>query len=306
MGLFLVFFFVPESPAWLISKSRIEEARNNLCKIHGVKQHTSAVQEEIESLVNYKEKSKTSVSHDNKTLCSQLVKKIKVLLQPTCFKPFLLVLTYFFFQQFSGSFVVVFYAIDIVKEAGVTMDAYFAIIMVALTRLLSSILVSFLSKRFGRRPLSIVSGAGMTLCMIILALYLFLRNKQLANDINWLPVFLLVVYFFTSTLGFLTMPFAMAAECFPAKIRGTATGLITCLAYTFNFVTVKVYPNMVETMRNDGVFCFYGGMALLGTVFIVLFLPETKGKTLQEIEEYFGKRKGERKEEEIKVALNEV
>lgn len=278
MGLFAVWFFVPESPSWLISKNRLEMARENLCRIYGVKGHTDEILEEIEVLVSHKDKTKT-VTFNNRKCCAQVLELSKA----SCLKPFVIVLTYFFFQQFSGSFVVVFYAIDIVKEAGVTMDPYFAIVMVALTRFLSSILVSFLSKMYGRRPLSIVSGAGMTLCMITLALCLFFVNK-----IQWLPITLLIVYFFTSTLGFLTMPFAMAAECFPSKIRGTATGLITCIAYIFNFVTVKIYPDMVDVMGSGGVFCFYGGMALLGTVFIVAFLPETKGKTLQEIEEYFG------------------
>lgn len=286
IGLFSVLLLVPESPSWLISKNRIEQARENLCKIYGVKQHTIELLQELEVLVNHKDKTKVAeVSYDNKSCCSQ----IQQLSKAACLKPFILVLTYFFFQQFSGSFVVVFYAIDIVEEAGVTMDPYFAIVTVALTRFFSSILVSFLSKKFGRRPLSIVSGAGMTLCMITLALYLFFVNNK--TSVAWLPITLLIAYFFTSTLGFLTMPFAMAAECFPGRIRGTATGLITCIAYIFNFVTVKVYPDMVTAMGSGGVFCFYGGMALLGTIFIVLCLPETKGKTLQEIEEYFGGNK---------------
>lgn len=282
VGLLTIWLLIPESPTWLISKNRMEEAHINLCKIYGVPTHNITVLEEIQSLVNYKTNDKTNITYDNKTCLSQL----KQLLQPSCLKPFVLVLTYFFFQQFSGSFVVVFYAIDIVKDAGVTMDPYSAIVTVAITRFFSSILVSFLSKKYGRRPLSIVSGAGMTICMISLAIYLFLAYKN-----TWLPIVLLIVYFFTSTLGFLTMPFAMAAECFPGEVRGTATGLITCIAYIFNFITVKLFPNMVETMKSEGVFCFYGGMALVGTIFIVVFLPETKGKTLQEIEEYFSRKK---------------
>lgn len=275
-----------------------------------MKDVTPAVVQEIETLVHFKEKSKTVMNYDNKTLTSRLVKKIKYLMRPTCMKPFILILTYFFFQQFSGTFVIVFYAIDIVKDAGVQMDPYLAIVLIALTRLIASVLVSFLSKIYGRRPHSIVSGAAMTLCMIALALYIFLINKELIatsmqESINWLPAALLVLYFFSSTLGFLTMPFAMAAEVFPGQIRGTATGLITCLAYVFNFITVKVYPSMVNNMGKEGVFCFYGAMALAGTIFIVLFLPETKGKTLQEIEEYFGKKRGQDKESELKC-LNEV
>lgn len=104
-----------------------------------------------------------------------------------------------------------------------------------------------------------------------------------------------MMYFFTSTLGFLTMPFAMAAEVFPSKIRGMATGLLTCLAYSFNFVIVKMYPAMIRELGNYKLFFFYGMMGLLGTIFIVVFLPETKGKSLQEIEEYFSSNSSARR-----------
>lgn len=130
--------------------------------------------------------------------------------------------------------------------------------------------------------------------MVALAAYILLVTEEhLAEDViktlSWLPVALLMMYFFTSTLGFLTMPFAMAAEVFPSKIRGMATGLLTCLAYSFNFVIVKMYPTMIRELGNYKLFFFYGMMGLLGTIFIVVFLPETKGKTLQEIEEYFSR-----------------
>lgn len=301
LGIALVWFWLPESPPWLITKGRIEEATNNLCKIYAVKHYTTVIQEEIETLVNHKLKTTVVVNYDNKTLASQVKSKLAILLRPTCLKPFVLVLIYFFFQQFAGTFVIVFYAVNIVVDAGVTLDPYVAIVMVALTRFLTAILVSFLSRTYGRRPHSIVSGALMTICMITLALYLFLIKKDvIATQLSWLPVFLLVAYFFASTLGFLTMPFAMAAEVFPGDIRGTATGLIGCIAYVFNFITVKTYPAMVSGMGKEAVFCFYGAMALFGTIFIVLFLPETKGKSLQEIEEYFGGRKEEKVAAEMK------
>lgn len=298
LGLILVVIYMSESPSWLITRNRIEEAKTSMCKIFGAEDYNPSVQEEIETLIFNREKSKLSETFTTSSE-SVFTRNIKSLLRPTCLKPFILILTYFFFQQFSGVFVIVFYAVDIVKEVKVTMDPYFAICLIAATRMVAAIIVGFLSKRFGRRPLSLVSGGGMTLCMIILAAYLVFISegrisKEQLSSLGWLPISLLMMYFFASTLGFLTMPFAMAAEVFPGKIRGMATGLITCLAYLFNFIIVKVYPMMMREMGNYKVFFFYGAMSLLGTIFIVLFLPETKGKTLQEIEEYFGRKKNRR------------
>lgn len=295
-----------ESPSWLISRNKIQEAKESMCKLFGATSYNVSVQEEIEVLLANKEKSMMNSSRKSSK------SNWHYMLKPQCLNPFILILTYFFFQQFSGVFVIVFYAVDIVEEVKVTMDPYLAICLIATTRMVAAIIVGILSKKFGRRPLSLVSGAGMTICMISLAAYLVLLSEgkitnEMVQRLGWIPIFLLMAYFFTSTLGFLTMPFAMAAEVFPSKIRGMASGSITCLAYIFNFIIVKIYPTMMRDMGNYKVFFFYGSISLIGTIFIAVFLPETKGKTLQEIEEYFGKKKSKKRNlsQELATLKNE-
>lgn len=293
---FLVAFFVPESPVWLVNKGREEKARRSMEKIYGKKASGEIEQDMQFLLLSYEKNKQKSLERLDGVAGGRFAKNVSYLTKPTFYKPFLIVMTYFFFQQFTGTFVVIFYAINIVEEAGVKIDAYLAIVLIALTRLIGSFIVSFGSKYYGRRPPSIFSGAGMTICMILLSGYLFLSDRKVisadtVDSINWLPMFLLIVYFFTATIGFLTLPFAIAPEVYPVKVRGVATGLTVCLAYLFNFVVVKLYPAMNSQMRNYGIFFFYGAMSLVGTLFIIFFLPETKGKTLQEIEEYFGSKK---------------
>jgi len=204
---------------------------------------------------------------------------------------------FFFFQQFSGTFVVVFYAVDFVIEAGINFDPYIAAILIGLIRFLVTIVVSFVSNKYGRRPPSIVSGAGMTLTMGALATFLYLCStggisKETSESISWFPVLCIMLYILTSTIGFMTLPWAMVGEVYPTKVRGVAAGLTTCLAYVYSFIIVKIYPFMVQSLERYGLFFFYGGMSVLGTIFVVIFLPETKGKDLQEIEDQFkGKKK---------------
>lgn len=130
---------------------------------------------------------------------------------------------------------------------------------------------------------------GMTISMLILALY----SSSFASNLpyrSWISTFFLLAYIVTSTFGFLTIPFTMLPELFPQRVRGVTAGLTVCLAYFLSFIAIKVYPSMLLIMGNEFIFLFYGLVSLLGTVFVYYILPETKGKSLQEIENLFKRR----------------
>jgi sugar phosphate permease len=97
----------------------------------------------------------------------------------------------------------------------------------------------------------------------------------------------LVMYILSSTVGFLTLPWAMIGEVFPFRIRGPASGFTTCMAYVFSFVILKVYPETKHLWGNHGLFTFYSTMSLAGTICMYVYLPETRNRTLQQIEEHF-------------------
>ncbi|XP_076256728.1 facilitated trehalose transporter Tret1-like isoform X2 [Rhynchophorus ferrugineus] len=293
VGMIFLKYFIPESPSWLVAKNRVDEAKNNMCKLYGTKNYDEDVQSEIEILLSSRGQKKYT---HQKTLPQQFAKKVKLLMRRSFWKPFLLVITYFFFQQFTGIFVIMFYAIDIVKGAKVEMDAYVTIVLIATARLVAMLLLSYCSKHYGRRPLSILSGTGMAICMLILGSYILCIKQGIIDEENekklaMIPVILLILYFFISTMGFYPIPFALSSEVYPRNIRGTAAGLGAGANFLFNFITVKIYPSMVDSMSSYGVFFFYGGMSVIGTIFVIFFLPETRGKTLEEIQDYFVKKK---------------
>ncbi|XP_044733949.1 solute carrier family 2, facilitated glucose transporter member 8-like [Chrysoperla carnea] len=342
-------FLITESPVWYQNKGRPLRAQNSIRKLQGFTKARRSVPIQFEQIIeqnqllNQNEKSiqiiparsksmpasriATSVYNETsipvierRTLKTKIMERVKYLLQPECLKPFVIMCTYFFFQQFSGIFVIIYYAVDIVKEAGIVLDPYLVAIMIGLVRTGVSMMVSYISKRFGRRPPSILSGGSMTICMVILALYLFLIQAEniepstaaalsnytsdnlteplleikadtirdiLLEHYQWVPLVTLMSYFFASTFGFLTIPFAMIGEVYPTEIRGFAGGLTAFMCYTFSFIVVKLYPTMLAGFGRPGLFLFYSIMSFFGTVFVIMYLPETKGKTLQEIEEHF-------------------
>jgi hypothetical protein len=258
---------------WLAGRGRADEAEASFKRLRGV----NMPHHELEALMERRQASSRAAT-------------LSEVLLPEAWKPLLILNTFFLFQQLSGVYVIVFYAINIAQEAGVQTDAYLVSDLIAAKRLLSTMAVSYATVRFGRRPLSVLSGEGMTVCMCALIAYL----HQGVTTVVWFPTITLIIYILTSTIGFFTMPWAMLGELFPLRVRGLAGGITSCCTYLFSFATIKVYPQMKHTLGSEGVFYFYGVAALLGTVFVWFCLPETQGKTLDEVKLLFTKKRDSR------------
>lgn len=273
----LTVIFMPESPVWLRERGRIPEATKVLRKFRGVPEEAE-LPSDVEAELQMKHQ------HKKKNLLKQLLRRSSLI-------PFCIMLSYFFFQQFSGIFAIVYYAVKISKDSGIKINDHLSAILIGAMRLFGALLVAWASRRFGRRPLSILSGAGMTLSIGSLSLYLYLIDRgHLSGNESLIPVVCLMAYIFMSTLGFLVLPFAMVGELYPSKVKDVLSGMTTCIAYIFSFITVKAYPDMTKFMGKHGLFFFYAFFSLLGTFFVLFFLPETKGKTLKEIENFFVKK----------------
>ncbi|XP_076751223.1 trehalose transporter 1-like protein [Xylocopa sonorina] len=274
----LTLAIVPETPIWLRDRGRLDEALQVLKRFRGISENVPPPSELYQELKPRPQRKKQNL--------------MKHLLKRNALVPFAIMLGYFFFQQFSGIFVVVYYAVNIIESAGVTIDPYLGAVLIGFTRLIGSSLVAALSGRFGRRKPSIVSGSGMTIFMGLLSIYLLLNNYgYMMNDGGLVPVVCILMYIFTSTLGFLVIPFAMVGEVYPTKVKEVLAGATSCITYIFSSITVKIYPDMDIAMGRHGVFIFFTVLSFLGTLFVAFFLPETKGKTLREIEDMFSKEK---------------
>lgn len=278
LSIALTLLVIPESPLWLRDQNRTEEALEILKKFRGVPKDDAAPAELLFELKPRPQKKKQNL--------------FKHMTKRNAMVPFVIMLSYFFFQQFSGIFVVIYYAVDIIAESGVQLDPYLGAVLIGVTRFIGSLLVASVSRKYGRRIPSIFSGVGMGIFMGGLSLYLFLESKGYnIADGGVIPTVCVLMYIFTSTLGFLVIPFAMVGEVYPSKVKDILSGLTTSIAYVFSSITVKTYPNMLEAMDKDGVFLFYAVISFIGAVFVTMYLPETKGKTLREIEDMFTKKK---------------
>lgn len=132
--------------------------------------------------------------------------------------------------------------------------------------------------------------------MLCFAGYMYQNSIWVANNepamMTWLPDVCLFLFCACSTVGYMIVPWVMIGEVFPSKIRGIMGGITWCFAYFFIFITLRTYPFLENLVTKPGTFFLYGIVSLLvTTIFLYFFFPETKGKTLNEIEILFKKNK---------------
>lgn len=203
--------------------------------------------------------------------------------RPTVYKPLAFLVGFFTFQQLCGIFVIVVYIGSLAASVGVGVNLFVFTVITGLCRFLGVAFSVFGSDMFGRRKLGITSGLGISMSTLAVAVCLWYPNDKSP----WYASFFLLVYVFLSTIGFLTLPFAMIAELYPPDVRGLAAGLNVCYTYTLAFIVIKSYPFISAAVGAKFILTFISGCSLIGVAFIYRFMPETKGKTLKEIESLY-------------------
>ena len=259
---FIALFFVPESPRWLSKQGRLDNALKILTRVGGRK-HAEAEMQEIKKMLQKEEGS------------------FRELLKPGLRKALIIGVILAFFSTSTGIGPVTYYAPTIFMKAGFesASSAFFASIIVVLTILLCTFIVIAFIDRIGRKPLLLIGLTGMTLSMATMG-YTY-QNPGI--DAKWIIIPLLTfVGFFAMSLG--DIAWVMLAEIYPNKVRGRGMAIGTMVVWLSDFMVSQTFPWMTEIV-GKGTFYIYGVLCAAAFVFVLLFLPETKGKTLEQIEQ---------------------
>lgn len=155
-------------------------------------------------------------------------------------------------------------------------------------RIVGNVTSALLMIRVGRRSIALISGVGATISALFLGVVLILQLMgNISYGSDWLAFTLTVLFIWFHSLGFYLLPVLMIGETQAPHIRGFVCGYI----YTVNDLvlggTLKFYHSLVRNLEIHGLFILFGTSCLICTVFVYFFLPETQGKTLEQIEDYF-------------------
>ncbi|XP_055385969.1 facilitated trehalose transporter Tret1-2 homolog isoform X2 [Condylostylus longicornis] len=291
--------FVPESPVWLVSKGRMEDAGISLAYLYKgypkpesssqslVDMHLSALQRERESKIVQKIKEHAKTDTNGKIKWNWKQSKMAHFLKPTGYKPIIILFWLFLIQQFSGIYITLFFAVTFFQQVNSEINAYTASIFVGVTRFVMSLGNAWLLKRFKRRKLIMTSSLGMAGCMFISGCFtLWLKKKE--TDLYWVPVLCFMLYVCSSMIGLLSIPWTMTAELFPTEIRGIGHSLSYSMANILMFIAIQSYRTISEFLGGAyAVQWMFACVSVIGFFFALIFMPETHGKKLSEIEEYF-------------------
>lgn len=263
MILFFGIVFMPESPRWLVEQNREQRARSVLSRIR----NGTNIDAEMRDILQMSKREEGS---------------FRDLLQPWL-RPVLIVgLGLAVLQQITGINAVVYYAPTILESAGYSdVASLFGTIGIGSINVVLTIVAVFLVDRVGRRLLLLVGLVGMFASLTVLtAAYMVAGMGGLIGPLT-IASLMLFVAFHAVSLG--SVVWLVISEIFPLNVRGAAMGVTTLVLWFANFLVAQFFPSLFE-IGAAVAFGVFAGIAVAGFVFVYAFVPETKGRTLEEIE----------------------
>jgi sugar porter (SP) family MFS transporter len=259
--IFLVLSFtIPESPRWLLKRGRTEAARAVLERLHGA----IAAQGELAEI-------REAISHEQASVAE--------LFRPGTRGIVFMTMVLALFQAVTGINIVMYYAPTIFTSAGIgTGKALDHSVITGLVMLVFTFGSMALVDSVGRRPIMLLAAAGMGLSLTLLG-WMFAGPS---SDGMWLLLWVLT-YVSSFSIGMGGIYWVVVSEIFPTRVRGAAMSLSVIFLWGGNYLVSQFFPAMLAALNNR-VFFVFALMCLTCLIFIWRFVPETKGKTLEQIE----------------------
>lgn len=257
----ILLFFVPETPRYLTLIGNEKKALNILTKINGSKV-ASVILEDIKGSVH--EKVEKTLTYGWKVLIIGILLSV--------------------FQQAVGINVVLYYAPTIFKGLGFGQDAaMWQTVIMGVVNILFTLVAVFTVDKFGRKPLLIIGSVGMAVGMFVIG------GLAHFEVIGVSTLIFIIIYSASFMMSWGPICWVLISEIFPNTIRGKAVAIAVAAQWISNFVVSSTFPQL-QSISMTFTYCLYGVMCLLSIIFVWKMVPETKGKTLEDMNKLWGKR----------------
>ena len=266
---FIIIFFIPESPRWLIVRGKELKAVNILEKIY-----------------NSITEAKSQLNETKSVLTSETKSEWSLLMKPGIFKAVIIGVCIAILGQFMGVNAVLYYGPSIFENAGLSGgDSLFYQVLVGLVNTLTTILALVIIDKVGRKKLVYYGVSGMVVSLILIGLY-FLFGDSLGVSSLFLLVFFLF-YVFCCAVSICAVVFVLLSEMYPTKVRGLAMSIAGFALWIGTYLIGQLTPWMLQNLTPAGTFFLFAIMCVPYMLIVWKLVPETTGKSLEEIERYW-------------------
>lgn len=268
---FIVIFFIPESPRWLIVKGEGGKAAAILTRIY-----------------SDRAAAETQMSETKASIEGETVSEWKALLQPGILKAVIIGSAIAILGQFMGVNAVLYYGPEIFSDAGLSSgDSMFSQVLVGAVNMLTTVIAVFIIDKVGRKQLIYWGVSGMILSLIMIGLY-FLCGEAWGLGNGFLLSFFLF-YVFCCAISISAVVFVLLSEMYPNSVRGRAMSVAGLALWIGTYLIGQLTPWLLENLTPAGTFFLFAAMCVPYILIMWKAVPETTGKTLEEIEEYWKK-----------------
>ena len=266
---FVVIFFIPESPRWLIVKGREDKALNVLQRIYLEPQ---GAREQLEA-------TRASIAGEVKS-------EWKELLEPGIFKAVLIGSAIAILGQFMGVNAVLYYGPKIFMDAGLSGEgSLLSTVLVGVVNMLTTVIALLIIDKVGRKKLVWWGVGGMIACLLMIGLYFALGTLP-----TWFLLAFFLLYVFCTAISISAVVFVLLSEMYPNRVRGLAMSVAGLALWVGTYLIGQLTPWMLETLTPAGTFFLFAFMCLPYLFIMYKWVPETTGKSLEEIENYWKKK----------------
>lgn len=274
----LIFMWVPDSPYYLIGVGKMEEAKKAIARYNP----DVDVEVEAKSIQDFVNASKASTLRDT-------LREFNI---PANRKAGIIIVSLHMFAQLCGLNSVFFYLEIIFKDAGLTVVLPSTMVIVAgVGGIFAAVAAVYLTDKLGRRLLWNVSTFGIALTMVALATNFALLDAGFdSTNLQWLVILIILVYETFVFIGIFPVPNTILSELFAPRIKGLASCMATTSIGIFAFISSRTYQPLIDATNAATVYGLYAAIGILAMIFGLTFLPETKGKSLQEIQNILHKK----------------